>query len=79
MQLTLSIILEKKIKAKNDLKLSYLVEVVKKNGANCLQFTPFGCSDVEFTIYKLFYERFKEIGLLRLNVKTYAFCKFIKM
>ena len=30
MQLTLSIILEKEIKAKNDSKLSYLVEVVKK-------------------------------------------------
>ena len=30
MQLTLSIILEKEIKAKNDSKVSYLVEVVKK-------------------------------------------------
>jgi len=30
MQLTLSIVLEKEIKAKNDSKLSYLVEVVKK-------------------------------------------------
>lgn len=30
MQLTLSIILEKEIKAKNDSKLSYLVEGVKK-------------------------------------------------
>jgi hypothetical protein len=67
--------LEKEIKAKNDLKLSYLVEVVKKKWCQLSSIDTIW----QFTIYKLFYERFKEIGLLRLNVKTYAFCKFIKM
>jgi hypothetical protein len=35
-----------------------------KNGANCLQFAPFGCDDLYGTNFYKFYRRLEEIGVL---------------